>query len=331
METLRNELYDAVEKINNGYKMNEYESEMFLEASMYFLHMFGNDPKLVEARHKVDFPEKGYDETIEKCKKFSDVIKPKFSEILYNIDVDRDLDDEYLGDIVDMKIDILKFYKGFDRKHYKLIQGLVLDHKRCSVEGYTFVPNNGICKIVASSIRYNGKNYVYTTAKDGDYQYSSGPFKMFTYATMVHELGHIIDFNYRDLRKKPWSAFCETIPYTAEFSYLGVNNNSLESAKIYFPFLNFMAMILKTLDEREFESHEVKYYFYIVGYSIGLYLSHLYRTNIIKFRFYYNLLKKNVYVKDDKLINMFLNDEDFIKMDYLKQDISRNKKILLKA
>ena len=332
IDTLKKELQATARKIKDGYVMSNFEKTEFALSCGFLFDMVGYDFDLLVALKRMTLPIEEMDKTIMICKEFTDVIKHRLFEILFNTDIDEGLLDEkniYCRD--DLKTEILKFYKGFDRKHYKLIRELVFDNERFKIIPYAEISCYDMDRRSACSAHFNNKSYVYIATGKSHYPGPLGPYQMFAKTATIHELGHVISFSYSDKHKNLETAFREVIPYTAEFAYLNTNNDKVESAKEYFLTINTLARILGILSQKEYAPAEEKNYYYIVGESIGLYLSYLYTNDTIKFRRYYDFLKKNMYIEEDKMISVFLNDKDFLRMDYLKKDISTNEKILLKA
>lgn len=330
MEELKKGLYEALNRFYNGYEMSDYEKLSFALACMYLSNINGWYSELLEGINKINIPIHADDVVLEKCVSFSDVIKNRLSEILLNTNVDQSLlNEENIYDCFNLKLEILNFYKKFDPKHFKEIRELVFDNERFKIIPHVFYATE-LDEKHAASTSFNNKGYVFMATGINEYKKSAGLSKIFVPNGLVHELGHIISFNYSSKHKIVETVFKEAIPYIAEYSYLKANKNKTESAKEYFSTLNILTDVFRIQNKRNFLESEMRYYYYIVGYSIGLYLSHLYTSNPIKFRKYYNFIKENIYIDDDKIIELFLNNEDFLKMDYLKQDIIENKKILLK-
>ena len=327
MQELHDDVIEKFEQVLNGYNLDIEEKVSLVDAYL-LLQNFGNYHDLSEYAGICDNIAKevnyaSFDKVASFCEQIGPKLKEKITLPLYESDYEyKDINDRS-----GIKKEILEFYKDFDKENYPYLKQLINSNNSHILLGY----NNSLLRDYRNTsgraILHNYEPYVVVKGdgkKDGNPIYIS--------SALVHELGHVVTYRFKDYTKMTGSPLAEVIPRVTELSFISTHSNLEEQAKNYFSILRVYNNELKYADNKKIS--ETKRYIahrYITAASIGLYLSKLYKEDNNKFKELYDYIKKyEATPNENDIFDVFLNDKEYMKMDYIEEEIEKNKKILLK-
>ena len=326
MQELHDEVIETFEKVLNGYNL-ETEKKVSLVDAYLLLRNFGNYHDLSEYAGICDNIAKEVNyAAFDKVASFYEQIGPKLKEKITLPLYEKDYTYKDINDRSDIKKEILDFYKDFDKENYPYLKQL-LNNNNHILLGYNNSPLRDYRNTSGQAILHNYEPYVVVK---GDGKTDGNP--IYISSALVHEIGHVITYRFKDYNKMTGSPLAEVIPRVAELSFISTHSNKEEKAKNYFSLLRVYNNELKYADNKKFS--EIQHYIahrYITAASIGLYLSKLYAEDNKKFKELYDYIKKyEATPNENDIFDVFLNDKDYMNMDYIEEEIEKNKKILLK-
>ncbi len=147
---------------------------------------------------------------------------------------------------------------------------------------------------------------------------------------LVHELGHSIGLKQPTTNSIDcYSPLREAIPKTHEYTFCKKYIKGSEEYKMHI--LPEMLLLKITTDNLYKNNNDNISRPYTLGIYVGLYLSHLYMTDINKFNYLYNELKKYIFTNEEsKILDLFKQDKEIKTGEFLKKEIEDIQKLIKK-